>query len=244
MDNNATNHTIIRAQKSAQTSSEMGGRQGSYPPSPHFRITHPHMDPLLIEAAKNNNETRVRRLLSDGADPDAADIHGETALTWAAHLGHTAIVKDLLAANANREARGNLFQATPLLLAARGAHRGIVALLATLSDVDARTDRGATALMLAVEKPPEDRVKPPHRVHGIIQTLLEAGADPNLQDEGGNTALMWAVYGRDPGAISLLAWAGADLELENERGETALWIADARGNTEMVDLLHALGARK
>ena len=51
----------------------------------------------------------LRELILQGADPDSRDVYGETSLAWAANMGHTAIVKDLLAAGANIEAAGSLF---------------------------------------------------------------------------------------------------------------------------------------
>jgi len=166
------------------------------------------MKNFLIEGVKNNQPAAVRRLLAAGTSPDQVDACGETALTWAAHLGHTGMVKDLLAANANREARGRLFQATPVLLAAHQGHRGIVALLAALADVNAQTPSGATALMLALA-PLEKGLKSPQRMEAVVRVLLEAGAAVNIQDCQGDTALMWAARARDYPAMQMLLQAGA-----------------------------------
>ena len=162
----------------------------------------------LIDAAIQGNSFLVRQLLQQGSHPDARDEHRETALNWAAHLGHTAVVKDLLAAGADRESVGNFLRATPLILAAQGRHRGIVALLAVLSDVNSRNQRGATALMVAVEQP-DAALKPQRRILAILETLINAGADVNLQDHEGKSALTWARQWGNEDAIQLLLSAGA-----------------------------------
>jgi hypothetical protein len=93
--------------------------------------------------------------------------------------------------------------------------------------------------MRAVERP-EDLVKPQRRIAAMVQTLLDQDVDPDIQDNAGNTALMWAVRWGNPEAIRLLAAAGADLSIRNRAGETALQIADAKGYKEMVKLLRDL----
>jgi ankyrin repeat protein len=202
-----------------------------------------NVEPEIFEAVKSNQSLRLRALLQEGADPDARDETGETPLTWAANLGHTAVVKDLLAAGADVDAAGPRFLSPPLMLAARIGARGIVALLAVHAALDAVDAAGTTALMRAVERP-EGVVKPQARIAAIVKTLLDLGADPNVQDMGGNTALMWAVRWGNPEAIRLLAAAGADPAVRNRAGETALDQADARGYTEMVKLLRELGAAR
>jgi len=160
------------------------------------------MEPL-IEAAIQGNSPEVRQLLQQGSYPDIRDEHGETALNWAAHLGHTAVAKDLLAAGADREVVGSYLRATPLLLASQAGYRGIVALLVVLSDINSRDQRGATALMLAVEQP-EAALKPQRRILAILETLMNAGADVHLQDHEGKTALMWARQWGNEDAVQLL----------------------------------------
>lgn len=197
------------------------------------------MDPL-VQAATEGNSTRVRQLLQQGAHPDSRDSHGETALTWAAHLGHTDVVKDLLAAGANREATGSMLKDTPLLLAARGGHRGIVALLAAFAKLNVHDSRGASALMLAIEQP-GGIVKPQRRILGILGTLINAGIDLDLQDYEGNTALIWAIRWRNLDALRLLLSSGANPRLKNDAGQTALQIADKSGDMEIVQILHTAG---
>jgi len=199
------------------------------------------MKPPLIQAAIQGNSQEVKEILNQGVNPDIPDRHSETALTWAAYLGRTSVVKDLLAAGANREARGNLLKGTPIVLAAKGGHRGIVALLCVLADVNERDERGATPLMLVVEQDAET-LKSHSRIIGIVHLLIGAGATLDLQDHHGNTALMWAVRWENKGVVQILLDSGANLGILNDDGMTALSIADSLGDYEIVTLLHQTSA--
>lgn len=82
---------------------------------------------------------------------------------------------------------------TALMLAARSGELGAVdLLLARRAKVNHRTDKGLTALHMAL-------FKPSARVHGpIIRSLLAAGADPNVPDDEGQRPLQRALaHARD-----------------------------------------------
>ena len=196
----------------------------------------------FIKVAKDKQSIQLRNLLLDGADPNTHDDFGETALNWASQLGHTPIVKDLLAAGADVEIIGRFFGASPLILAARGGFRGIVSLLAVHADLNAKDLKGATALMRAVERP-DSLIKPIRKINYIVKTLLNEGADPNIQDNEGYSALMWAVHWGNKDAIELLVEHGADMSLKNDEGESALSIADSNGDKDMVEFLHQIRAK-
>lgn len=192
----------------------------------------------LVEATIQGNSRLVRELLQKGLSPDFRDQYGETPLTWAAHLGHTAVVKDLLAAGADREAVGSFLQAPPLLLAAHKGHRGIVALLAVFADVNARDLHGNTALILALD-PHVTYTRSPNRVLSILQTLIQAGAMLDTQDQEGNTALIWAVQAGNLEAVRLLLAAGANPLLHNKIGKTGRDYANERGDPAIMQMFIA-----
>lgn len=62
--------------------------------------------PLFIAAGEGRSDV-VRYLLAEGAEVNAREPLGDTALTEAAYYGHVALVKDLLAHGADVNAVGN-----------------------------------------------------------------------------------------------------------------------------------------
>ncbi len=69
-----------------------------------------------------------------------------------------------------------------------------------------------------------------------VRLMLEAGADPNIRNEAGATALMWAVDDLDK--TRLLIRSGADVNARSDDGRTPLLIAAGRpGSFEIVRLL-------
>lgn len=76
---------------------------------------------------------------------------------------------------------------------------------------------------------------------GMVRLLLEQGADPNLRNDAGATALMWAVD--DLEKTRLLLDRGADVNARSGDARTPLLIAAGQfGNTAVVKLLLDHGA--
>ena len=74
-----------------------------------------------------------------------------------------------------------------------------------------------------------------------VRLLLERGADPNIKNDAGATALMWAVD--DAEKTRLLLERGADVNAKSENGRTPLLIAARRfGSAAVVKLLLERGA--
>lgn len=71
-----------------------------------------------------------------------------------------------------------------------------------------------------------------------IPMMLQCGANPNLKDQDGWTALMYAVRSHyNWSEINRLLEAGADHQIKNKAGKTALDIAKEVGNKVAIDLL-------
>jgi ankyrin repeat protein len=84
---------------------------------------------------------------------------------------------------------------------------------------------------------------------GRVRELLDRGADPNLQNEHGQTALWWASYWGNIDVVRLLLDYGTDPNLQASGGWTALmygWTAlmyaSRLGHTGIVRLLLDHGA--
>lgn len=99
--------------------------------------------------------------------------------------------------------------------------------------VDARDDRGNTALILAAY----------HGKADLVDALLTAGADPNLVDARGNTALMGALFKGEAEVVRrLLRDPRTDVNLRNGAGQTAAMFAALFGRSDALEALVARGA--
>ncbi|KAH0519902.1 KN motif and ankyrin repeat domain-containing protein 3 [Microtus ochrogaster] len=79
-----------------------------------------------------------------------------------------------------------------------------------------------------------------HGHQDMVAALLECGADVNVQDADGATALMCASeYGRLDTVQLLLAQPGCDLTILDNEGTSALAIALEAEQDEVAALLHA-----
>ncbi len=80
------------------------------------------------------------------------------------------------------------------------------------------------------------------RDNALVAALLETGADVNLAQADGATALHWAAYHGNISLAGLLLDAGADASAANRNGSTPLWLAASHGDAAMVDTLLEGGA--
>ena len=95
---------------------------------------------------------------------------------------------------------------TPLFIAVRDGQAEAAKLLVYRNaDLNTQTDRGATALMMALtQKFPSEKAR-----EDLLLYLLKRGANPNLQDASGHTALYYAAVLQNEKAAALLYEYGA-----------------------------------
>ena len=161
----------------------------------------------VADAAMAKNAALLRQLLKGGADANASQGDGMSALHWAAMHGDAAMTEMLLVSGANPRATTRIGGFTPLHLASQAGKAAAVSpLVKGAAVVDARTGTGATALMLAAGAGNAE----------IVRTLATAGAGLNLTETAhGQTALMFAAsLGRVEAVAALLA-AGADANVRS-----------------------------
>ena len=141
-------------------------------------------------------------LLKQGADVNAVQGDGLTALHWAALKGDTELTTMLLSAGGNSRARTRFGGYTALHVAAENGHALVLkALLDAGADVAATTSVGTTALMLAAGAGNTE----------ALTVLLDAGADVNAKEvERGHTPLMFAAAANRLPAVKLLLARRAD----------------------------------
>ena len=71
----------------------------------------------------------------------------------------------------------------------------------------------------------------------LVRIFLERGADPNIQEENGDTALIAGSLIGNIDIVRLLLVRGADPSIRNNVGDTALSLAVSLGHTDIVELL-------
>ncbi|HNX77448.1 MAG TPA: ankyrin repeat domain-containing protein [Candidatus Rifleibacterium sp.] len=170
---------------------------------------------VLMETIFNyNNDPKIALLLvKAGADVNAIDEDGYTALMYAASKNEPELTRSLIKAGADVNARASNGQ-TPLMAAVLYGPETVAVLLESGANLEATDEKGFTPLMIAVEKSREETVK----------LLVNAGADVNARSKNGATALMKVGrlnFGTASKAISLLEM-GADIDAQDNSGRTAL----------------------
>jgi ankyrin len=175
--------------------------------------------PPIIKALKTGDIEAARSLVAAGADVNAPQGDGATALHWAAHHNDLNGASLLIKASADVNAT-NTLGATPLWLAALNGSGPMVELLLN-ADANPNTSlkMGETPLMTAARSGDSQSV----------ELLLGYGANVNaVEFERGQTALMWAVAQRHADVARLLLENGADL-----RARTQVWyqLENTAGNT-------------
>jgi ankyrin repeat protein len=160
-------------------------------------------DSPVADAAMQGDVGEVRGLLREGADVNAAQGDGMTALHWAAEVGNAELAEVLLYAGANVRAVTRLGDYTPLHLAARGGRTDVVrVLLAAGADAQAPTATGAARPLHFAARGGDPE---------IVSLLIAAGAQVDaIETQRGQTPLMFAASAGRLDAVKALLAAGAD----------------------------------
>jgi ankyrin repeat protein len=157
----------------------------------------------VADAAARGDVAAVKALVKDGADVNAAQGDGMSALHWAAAQGDAELAEVLIYAGASVSAQTRIGQYTPLHLAGRSGSAAVATtLLKAGAEVNARTTTsGVTPLHLAAASGNS----------AVVNVLADAKADLNaVEKEAGQTPLIFAAGLNRIDTIKALLARGAD----------------------------------
>ena len=190
----------------------------------------------LMRAASSGRADLVQILLKAGADPFLADKMGRTALMEAAANAAFECVQILLPLsdpNAVNENGENALMIACYEAQEEGGAQTVAALLDATANLDAGDAKGETALIKAVRG----------RSNPAVYRQLFGRVDPDVLDQSGFTALMWAVFFSVQRATRDLATV-SDLSKPGPKGRTAFDLAVRHKAWEAADLLSLGSPRK
>ena len=187
---------------------------------------------MVADASERGAREAVRTLLHQGAEVNAPQPDGATALHWAAYWGDLDIAGDLLRAGADVSAINDYGLTSLVLAAENGSAEMVTALLQAGANPNGALPSGETVLMTAAWTGSV----------AVVEALLKAGAEIDaVQASKGQTALMWAISERHADVARFLIERGANVQARTKTGFTALRFAAREGDIATARLLLASG---
>lgn len=191
---------------------------------------------LLADAVQHGDKQAIAALLKQGADVNAPQSDGATALHWAAYLNDAETTGLLIHAGAKVTVQNDL-GVTPLALAAQQGGAAVIEQLlkagAKPNDSVNFVNAGETPLMHAARSGSVDAVK----------VLARGGADLNAKETwNGQTAMMWAAAEGHAAVVAELIERGADMHARSNAGTTPFLFAVRKGDMRTVQTMLAHGA--
>ncbi len=219
----------------------------------------------LIWAIDKKRDRIIDLLLESGANVNTADNYGYTPLIWAIERDDLECIKKLIEKNADING-SDIKGITPLMWSAIKKRHDIAR---TLLDSGANTGeiscKGYYALSYAIEKKidalieliaahsdnkaincrtPEPLILWAARRSktGLIKLAISRGANLDLKDGYGRTALIHSIISRNAGAVKLLIENGANVNLYDSSGAGALIYAVKNWFYDITKMLIKAGA--
>ena len=172
----------------------------------------------LLDACKEGDLFKVRRLIKEGCDVNTRGEHGTTPLIWAAIKGHNQVVEELIRKGARVNVKSNT-QRTALYWASCNGHCSVVkTLCAAGADTNVQDQWRLTPLMGAAWRVSDE----------TVCELIRAGAGVNVVTSSewalaaGSTALHFAAAYNCIKCGVLLVEAGADMTVRDKDSKSPL----------------------
>lgn len=195
----------------------------------------------LHRAAEEGCEANMQLLIENGASLEATDSQNSTPLHKAVESQRAAAIQLLLSRGADVDAVDDRLCGTSLCWASYGHGRSLMQMLIEgKADVDVTDCCRNTPLMCALCRlsmstlpllsqkhapPPPNCRLGELKMMKVFRLLLHSGADVNIKNSLGNTALHIAAHAGHKEAVMELIQSGADINARNDLGETALYTA-------------------
>ncbi|KAI2500923.1 serine/threonine kinase [Fragilaria crotonensis] len=190
------------------------------------------IDNDLIQNAIHGNLDQVRAQLLAGANVNAQDDEGFTALMLAIRGGHEKVVNALLQhKNVDVNAKTTRGHTTLMLASANGHEKVVNALLKHKNvDVNAKTTNSGESALMSASLRGLEKV-----VHELLQNK---NVDVNAQKNDGTTSLMGASFeGHEKVVHELLQHKNVDVNAQTNEGLSALMGASLKGHEKVVNTL-------
>lgn len=203
-------------------------------PGKSYKST-PKIAQALHSAIDRDDNNAVSKVLFEKGNPNI--LLGSSNLTPLQRAFdnkcNSLLVLNLVIAGANLEARDITFRQTALTRAIRRCFEpGYISLICELgADVNAVDIDGSSALHIAAQ------LDDPEHVLDTIKVLTIHGADLDLKDNNGRTALVRATVKRHTDVVERLLQYDADPDAATPVGRTALFIATTNGCIPIAQLL-------
>jgi ankyrin repeat protein len=186
----------------------------------------------LLAAAEAGDAEAVRAALRAGADLEARDAQGRTALLLASTYDHVEVAEVLVAAGASPDALDDRHDTPWLVTGVTGSVPMLEALLPADPDLTIRNRYGGVSVIPASERGHVD----------YVRRVVRTGIDVDHVNDLGWTALLEAVILGDGGPrhqeiVRILLAAGADRTLADRDGVTALEHARRKGHGDIAAIL-------
>ena len=188
---------------------------------------------LLIAARQDGAAEVVSMLLAAGADPNAVDSMGGTALMLAADAGDVEVMGMLVKRGAKIDQRASAGFGSPRFGNPSPEVMEKIKMRMGMAGKDGPPP-GPTALMVAAHAGNKE----------CMRFLLEHAADPNVNSPGSFDVLGLTAQARDPEMVKMLLDKGARVDQRDFRGATPLILAAASDEVtpETIRLLISKGS--